>query len=296
MVEKFFECENHFAVGNNRSGEMSQLFSSSAKWRNSSRLWILSRRSSLWCSTDGFRTYSELWSCQFPRWIERERNEWCIGYFSSLIWDTANLVFLLNPLIIVVKLIQIIDDEDSMTGWDHTKNWPLKRATVLLFLPSLLEIQTFHQLLRFSWSKLYPSPMNSNDLDQCQLKNYDCDSITCRSEYWWSNEYIYKSKKYISKSIFLSFWVILKLLFFFQIILATIDKDLHWWTKWMILVIDVCLNKEIVIDSETNYSCLQLVWALKANCDQRWGFSWKFVSIYWIDWMMKNWSCWTVFT
>ena len=37
------------------------------------------------------------------------------------------------------------------------------------------------------------------------------------------------------------------------------------------LVIDFCLNKEMVCDPETNYSCLQLVWASKANCDQRRG-------------------------
>ncbi|CAF3376175.1 unnamed protein product, partial [Rotaria sp. Silwood2] len=36
-------------------------------------------------------------------------------------------------------------------------------------------------------------------------------------------------------------------------------------------VIDFCLDKEMVCDPETNYSCLQLVWASKANCDQRRG-------------------------
>ncbi|CAF3262901.1 unnamed protein product, partial [Rotaria sp. Silwood2] len=37
-------------------------------------------------------------------------------------------------------------------------------------------------------------------------------------------------------------------------------------------VIDFCLSKEMVCDSETNYSCLQLVWASQANCNQRRGF------------------------
>lgn len=77
---------------------------------------------------------------------------------------------------LAVKLIQSFDDEDSMAGWDHTKNLPIKRATVLVFLPGLLEIQTFHQALRFSSSssssKDFFDP-HCNSLDQCQLKNYD---------------------------------------------------------------------------------------------------------------------------
>ena len=43
---------------------------------------------------------------------------------------------------LAVKLIKSFDDEDSMAGWDHTKNLPIKRATVLVFLPGLVEIQT----------------------------------------------------------------------------------------------------------------------------------------------------------
>ena len=75
---------------------------------------------------------------------------------------------------LAVKLIQSFDDEDSMAGWDHTKNLPIKRSTVLVFLPGLLEIQTFHQALRFSSSKsIESSTFDSNQFDQCQLKNYD---------------------------------------------------------------------------------------------------------------------------
>jgi len=41
--------------------------------------------------------------------------------------------------------------------------------------------------------------------------------------------------------------------------------------KFICLVIDFCPNKEMVCYPETNYSCLQLVWLSKANCDQRRG-------------------------
>jgi HrpA-like RNA helicase len=74
---------------------------------------------------------------------------------------------------LAVKLIQSFDDEDSMAGWDHTKNLPIKRATVLVFLPGLLEIQTVHQALRHPRVKPEANPTETNELDQCQLMNYD---------------------------------------------------------------------------------------------------------------------------
>ncbi len=54
-------------------------------------------------------------------------------------------------------------------------------------------------------------------------------------------------------------------------------------TNNLILVIDFCLNKEMVCDPETNYSCLQLVWAAKANCDQRRGLVFFFVFLNFIN-------------
>ena len=75
---------------------------------------------------------------------------------------------------LAVKLIQSFDDEDSMAGWDHTKNLPSKRATVLVFLPGLLEIQTFHQALRYPRGRSDSHALtHADDLDQCQLFNYD---------------------------------------------------------------------------------------------------------------------------
>ena len=68
-----------------------------------------------------------------------------------------------------VKLIKSFDDEDSMTGWDHTKNLSyIKRATVL---PGLLEIQTVHEPLRFSQGKPHSNKFNLDDFDECQKFN-----------------------------------------------------------------------------------------------------------------------------
>ena len=74
---------------------------------------------------------------------------------------------------LAVKLIQSFDDEDSMAGWDHTKNLPIKRATVLVFLPGLLEIQTVHEALRFPRGKPDPNKFNLDEFDQCRKLNYD---------------------------------------------------------------------------------------------------------------------------
>jgi HrpA-like RNA helicase len=74
---------------------------------------------------------------------------------------------------LAVKLIKNFDDEDSMTGWDHTKNWPIKRATVLVFLKGLLKIQTVHEALHFSRGKSDWNQFNLDDFDECQKFNYD---------------------------------------------------------------------------------------------------------------------------
>ena len=73
---------------------------------------------------------------------------------------------------LAVKLIQSFDDEDSMAGWDHTKNLPSKRPTVLVFLPGLLEIQTVHQALRHPRTKSDVNPTLNEEPDQCELMNY----------------------------------------------------------------------------------------------------------------------------
>jgi len=60
-----------------------------------------------------------------------------------------------------------------MAGWDHTKNLPIKRATVLIFLPGLLEIQTVHEALRFPRGKPDSAKFNLDDFDECIKFNYD---------------------------------------------------------------------------------------------------------------------------
>ena len=40
---------------------------------------------------------------------------------------------------------------------------------------------------------------------------------------------------------------------------------------FLLTVIDFCLTKELICDTETSYSSLQLVWASKQNCTQRKG-------------------------
>ena len=40
-----------------------------------------------------------------------------------------------------------------MTGWDHTRNLHIKRPIVLIFLPSLLEIQIVYESTSISTDK-----------------------------------------------------------------------------------------------------------------------------------------------
>ncbi|CAF1173478.1 unnamed protein product [Rotaria sordida] len=54
---------------------------------------------------------------------------------------------------LAVNLMKSFDNEDSMAGWDHTKNLPIKCVTVLVFLLGLLEIQTVYETLRFPRGK-----------------------------------------------------------------------------------------------------------------------------------------------
>ncbi|UJR29861.1 hypothetical protein I4U23_017409 [Adineta vaga] len=153
-----------------------------------------------------------------------------------------------------VKLIKSFDDEDSMAGWDHTRNLPIKRATVLVFLPGLLEIQTVHEALRFPRGKPDSAKFNLDDLDECMKFNYDI--IPLHSDLAMDDQMnIFTPAKTTYR----------------KIILATNIAESSITIPDVRYVIDFCLNKEMVCDPETNYSCLQLVWASKANCDQRRG-------------------------
>ncbi|CAF1398035.1 unnamed protein product [Adineta steineri] len=155
---------------------------------------------------------------------------------------------------LAVKLIKGFDDEDSMAGWDHTKNLPIKRATVLVFLPGLLEIQTVHEALRFPRGKPDSTKFNLDDFDECIKFNYDI--IPLHSELAMDDQMnIFTPAKSTYR----------------KIILATNIAESSITIPDVRYVIDFCLTKEMVCDPETNYSCLQLVWASKANCDQRRG-------------------------
>ncbi|CAF4208039.1 unnamed protein product [Rotaria socialis] len=74
---------------------------------------------------------------------------------------------------LAVKLIKSFADEDSIAGWDHTKHLPIKRATVFVFLPGLLEIQNVHKALRFPRGKPDSAKFNLDDLDECKRFNYN---------------------------------------------------------------------------------------------------------------------------
>jgi HrpA-like RNA helicase len=74
-------------------------------------------------------------------------------------------------------MIKSFDDEDSMTEWDHTKNLPTKHATVFIFLPGLLEIQTIHEPLHFAREKADWNKFSLDDFDECLKFNYDMISL-----------------------------------------------------------------------------------------------------------------------
>ena len=155
---------------------------------------------------------------------------------------------------LTVKLIKSFDDEDSMAGWDHSKNLPIKRSTVLVFLPGLLEIQTVHEALRFPRGKPDANQMNLDQFDESILFNYQI--LPLHSDLSIDDQMNIFSPV---KSTFR------------KIILATNIAESSITIPDVRYVIDFCLNKQMICDPETNYSCLQLIWASKANCDQRRG-------------------------
>lgn len=155
---------------------------------------------------------------------------------------------------LAVKLIKSFDDEDSMAGWDHTKNLPIKRSTVLVFLPGLLEIQTVHEALRFPRGKPDSTKYNLDQYDESIVYNYQI--IPLHSDLSMDDQMnIFTPVKSTYR----------------KIILATNIAESSITIPDVRYVIDFCLNKQMVCDPETNYSCLQLIWASKANCDQRRG-------------------------
>lgn len=172
---------------------------------------------------------------------------------------------------LAVKLIKSFDDEDSMAGWDHTKNLPIKRATVLIFLPGLLEIQTVHEALRFPRGKPDSAKFNPDDFDECIKFNYDI--IPLHSDLAMDDQMnIFTPAKNTFRKIILATNIAESSITIPDVRYGELFRRKERIYRLFVLVIDFCLNKEMVCDPETNYSCLQLVWASKANCDQRRGW------------------------
>ena len=58
------------------------------------------------------------------------------------------------------------------TGWDHTRNLHIKRPIVLIFLPSLLEIQIVYEALRFPWIRPDATKFNLDNFNDCIKLNF----------------------------------------------------------------------------------------------------------------------------
>ncbi|CAF0984305.1 unnamed protein product [Didymodactylos carnosus] len=152
---------------------------------------------------------------------------------------------------VVVKLLKELDDDDGLSGVDFSCNLPVQRGTVLIFLPGLLEIQTVHEHLRYPRGR---PTQYLEEQDECTKYHYDV--IPLHADLSMDDQL----------SIFLPARKTYR-----KIILATNLAESSITIADVRYVIDFCLTKEMVCDQETNYSCLQLVWASKANCDQRRG-------------------------
>lgn len=162
-----------------------------------------------------------------------------------------------------VNLIKVLDDVDMKADdakYDSETNL-YERHVILIFLPGINEIEEINNLLclpKHEQSKwdivILHSSITSEEQQRIFQKpphgyrrlilstNIAESSITVPDvKYGLLN---YNKRKFVYKAIF-------NFIFF--------------------SVIDFCLIKHLITDPHTNFSCLELKWASKANCEQRAG-------------------------
>ncbi|XP_043272288.1 probable ATP-dependent RNA helicase spindle-E [Venturia canescens] len=131
-----------------------------------------------------------------------------------------------------INLLTCFDQMDNQSDADH-------RFAVLIFLPGIWEIEEMHALLT---SK--------------EHENLRCDVVILHS-FITSDEQqnIFNPPPAGQR----------------RIILATNIAESSITIPDIKYVIDFCLTKQMVTDPKTNFQCLEISWASKANCEQRAG-------------------------
>lgn len=137
--------------------------------------------------------------------------------------------------------VRLIFHFDNMEREEHgitDGSLPKERGSVLVFLPGLQEITTLDKLLRgdSNSNRLWVLPLHSSITNQEQSQVFSKAQETFR-----------------------------------KVILATNIAESSITVPDIKYVIDFMLTKNMVRDMETNYQCLKLNWASKANAIQRKG-------------------------
>ncbi|KAJ8674355.1 hypothetical protein QAD02_005617 [Eretmocerus hayati] len=141
-----------------------------------------------------------------------------------------------------MKLINVFDDIDSQSEYDAEDleefGGESPRHATLVFLPGIGEIEEMHGLMA--------PVMEASKWDVVILHS----SITHEEQ---ARIFAKPAKGYR------------------RVILSTNIAESSITIEDVKYVIDFCLTKQLVTDPNTNFQCLELTWASKANCDQRAG-------------------------
>ncbi|XP_008211194.1 probable ATP-dependent RNA helicase spindle-E [Nasonia vitripennis] len=141
-----------------------------------------------------------------------------------------------------IKLINVFDDIDSNSEYDPEDlaefGGEKPRYATLVFLPGIWEIEEMHDLMiqDSQSSKWDIVILHSSITSEEQNKIFLAPPKGCR-----------------------------------RIILSTNIAESSITINNIKYVIDFCLTKQLVTDPGTNFQCLELTWASKANCEQRAG-------------------------
>ncbi|XP_076283323.1 tudor domain containing 9 protein spindle E isoform X2 [Lasioglossum baleicum] len=139
------------------------------------------------------------------------------------------------------NLIKILDDVDIKAD-DASYDQETKlheRHVILVFLPGINEIEEMHSLLsmpKHEQAKWDIVVLHSSITNEEQQRIFHKPPLGYR-----------------------------------RVILSTNIAESSITVPDVKYVIDFCLTKQLVIDPKTNFQCLELTWASKANCEQRAG-------------------------
>ncbi|KAK0080680.1 hypothetical protein PV325_013516 [Microctonus aethiopoides] len=161
---------------------------------------------------------------------------------SSLYQGEAPLISLAEPEVsknmieLSVRLMNVMDAIDAQKDDREENN--IARPAILVFLPGIHEIEEMHNVI-------------STKQDTCKW-----DVVVLHSSI--TNEEQHRIFESPPEG-------------FRRIILSTNIAESSITVPDIKYVIDFCLTKQLKTDPSTNFNCLELTWASKANCQQRAG-------------------------